>query len=101
MKQLTVISGKGGTGKTSITAALASLAEKIVVADCDVDAADLHLIMKPDVKKTMNFQGLKIAEIDKNLCGLCISFCVNQLMLLRQPRPCCSISLFCFSLARN
>lgn len=71
MKQLTVISGKGGTGKTSITAALASLAEKIVVADCDVDAADLHLIMKPDVKKTIDFQGLKIAEVDKKSCIKC------------------------------
>ena len=51
MKQLTVISGKGGTGKTSITAAFASLAKNAVFADCDVDAADLHLILKPNVKK--------------------------------------------------
>jgi len=71
MKQLTVISGKGGTGKTSITAAFASLAKNAVFADCDVDAADLHLILKPDVKKTMGFHGLKIASVDKEMCNEC------------------------------
>jgi MinD superfamily P-loop ATPase len=71
MKQLTVISGKGGTGKTSITAAFASLAEDAVFADCDVDAADLHLIFKPEVKQTMVFHGLKIAAIDKETCIDC------------------------------
>ncbi len=71
MKQLTVISGKGGTGKTSITAAFATLAENAVLADCDVDAADLHLILKPAVKKTMGFRGLPIACVDKNLCIDC------------------------------
>lgn len=71
MKQLTIISGKGGTGKTSITAAFASLAETTVFADCDVDAADLHLILKPEIKKTMRFQGLKIASIDNDKCTNC------------------------------
>ena len=71
MKQLTVISGKGGTGKTSITAAFASLAKNAVFADCDVDAADLHLIFKPEIKKTMGFHGLKIADIDKEKCIDC------------------------------
>lgn len=71
MKELTVISGKGGTGKTSITAAFASLAENAVIADCDVDAADLHLILKPKVKKIMKFHGLKIASIDKKFCIYC------------------------------
>jgi MinD superfamily P-loop ATPase len=70
VKQLAVISGKGGTGKTSITAAFAALAKNAVLADCDV-AADLHLILKPKIKKTMKFQGLKIASIDKNLCIDC------------------------------
>ena len=55
MKQLTIISGKGGTGKTSITASFASLATNSVFADCDVDAADLHLIFKPKIKKKMIF----------------------------------------------
>ena len=71
MKHLTVISGKGGTGKTSITAAFASLSDNAVFADCDVDAADLHLILKPDIKKTTAFHGLKIASIDKELCTDC------------------------------
>ncbi|MBN2602853.1 MAG: 4Fe-4S binding protein [Candidatus Thermoplasmatota archaeon] len=71
MKQLTVISGKGGTGKTSITAAFASLAKNAVFADCDVDAADLHLIFKPEIKKTMGFHGLKVADIDKEKCIYC------------------------------
>ena len=71
MKQLTIISGKGGTGKTSITAALASLAKNSLFADADVDAADLHLILKPKIEKTMRFHGLKIADIDKEKCIVC------------------------------
>jgi MinD superfamily P-loop ATPase len=71
MKQLCVISGKGGTGKTSITAAFASLVKNAVLADCDVDAADLHLILKPDIKKTIDFHGLNIADIDKGICIDC------------------------------
>jgi MinD superfamily P-loop ATPase len=71
MKQLTIISGKGGTGKTSITAAFGSLAKKAVFADCDVDAADLHLIFKPEIKKTIHFHGLKIASLDKDKCIDC------------------------------
>ena len=71
IKQITVISGKGGTGKTTITAAFASIAKDAVFADCDVDAADLHLILKPIVKKTMEFNGLKIASIDKEKCTKC------------------------------
>ena len=66
-----MISGKGGTGKTSITAAFASLAKNAVLADCDVDAADLHLILKPSIKKTIGFHGLKIASIDKDQCIDC------------------------------
>ena len=51
MREIVVISGKGGTGKTSITASFAYIGgEDIVVADCDVDAADMHLLLKPDVK---------------------------------------------------
>jgi MinD superfamily P-loop ATPase len=78
MKQLTVISGKGGTGKTTLTAAFASLTENAVFADCDVDAADLHLILKPDIKKTQIFTGLKVAVLDNAKCiecGKCIEHC--------------------------
>ncbi len=71
MKQVTVISGKGGTGKTSITAAFASLANNAVLADCDVDAADLHLILKPRVLESTIFHGLKIAHINKDRCIGC------------------------------
>jgi len=81
MKQLTIISGKGGTGKTSITAAFAALAQNAVFADCDVDAADLHLILKPTIKHTKIFSGLKLATIDDNRCthcGLCKTHCVFQ-----------------------
>ena len=78
MKQLTIISGKGGTGKTTITAAFASLAQGAVLADCDVDAADLHLILAPDVKETKEFCGLKVARRDPDECigcGKCLEHC--------------------------
>lgn len=71
MKELTIISGKGGTGKTSITAAFASLAKSKVMADCDVDAADLHLILKPEIKYREKFYGGRIAYINKDLCTEC------------------------------
>ncbi len=71
MKQVVVISGKGGTGKTTITASLASLAKPTVIADCDVDAPDLHLILKPEVKQRQDFQGRSKAVIDKDLCTEC------------------------------
>lgn len=79
MKQLTVISGKGGTGKTSIAAAFASLADNAVLADCDVDAADLHLLLDPSVEQTMDFTGLPVASIDSEgciACGRCREHCV-------------------------
>lgn len=71
IKQLTIISGKGGTGKTSIAGAFASIAKNAVFADCDVDAADLHLILKPDIKETMEFSGLKLPCKDPEKCVDC------------------------------
>ncbi len=71
MKEIVVISGKGGTGKTSITASFATLAKNAVFADCDVDAPDLHLILKPKIKKIMKFHGLKIPSINKDICIDC------------------------------
>jgi len=78
MKQITVISGKGGTGKTTITAALTSIMDKVIVADCDVDAPDLHLLLKPQVIETEEFTGSKVASINKEKCiscGLCKDNC--------------------------
>lgn len=78
MKEIVVLSGKGGTGKTSITAALASVVENAVFCDCDVDAADLHLIFNPTVKEKHVFQGAWEASIDKDkctACGICVDEC--------------------------
>lgn len=66
-----MISGKGGTGKTVITASFASLARSKVMADCDVDAADLHLLLHPQIKETYNFEGGKLAVIDRERCVEC------------------------------
>lgn len=71
MKELVVISGKGGTGKTSIVAAFASLAKNAVLADCDVDAADLHLVLEPSIKETYDFSGGKRASIITDRCIGC------------------------------
>jgi len=79
MKEIVVISGKGGTGKTSITAALAFLAGKdAVLADCDVDAADMHLLMQPDFAGSEDFYSGEVAEIiqeDCTQCGKCMEVC--------------------------
>jgi MinD superfamily P-loop ATPase len=71
MKQLTILSGKGGTGKTTLTASLAVLARNATIADCDVDAPDLHMLMHPEVIKTQEFKGSKLAVIDKTKCDNC------------------------------
>ncbi|MDA3792981.1 MAG: ATP-binding protein [Elusimicrobia bacterium] len=78
MKEVLVISGKGGTGKTSITAALAVLQKRIAVADCDVDAPDLHILLKPRRKSEEEFIGMKEAFIDHSKCtncGICYEVC--------------------------
>jgi MinD superfamily P-loop ATPase len=71
MKQITIISGKGGTGKTTLVASFAALAENIVIADCDVDAPDLHLLLHPEIIKKEEFKGLKVAAMDKTKCTEC------------------------------
>ena len=78
MKQIVIISGKGGTGKTVITASFAVLAKNKVMADCDVDAADLHLLLYPDIKERHEFRSRKKAYIDQEKCiqcGKCLSLC--------------------------
>ena len=71
MKQLTIISGKGGTGKTTVAASFAELISDKVMGDCDVDAADLHLLLHPQVRHEGLFKGLKIARIDPQECIQC------------------------------
>jgi MinD superfamily P-loop ATPase len=78
MKELVVISGKGGTGKTSLVAAFASLAQNKVLCDADVDAADLHLIMEPRIREEHDFESGHTAIIDLDTCtecGLCRELC--------------------------
>src|SRR3989339_1209251 len=71
MKQIVVISGKGGTGKTVITASLAALARNKVMVDCDVDAADLHLLLRATIRERHEFRSGKTALIDRELCTRC------------------------------
>ncbi len=78
MRELVILSGKGGTGKTSITSAFASLATNKVLCDADVDAADLHLILNPDFGQSHDFRGGNEAVIDQDRCvqcGRCIEVC--------------------------
>jgi len=78
VKELVVISGKGGTGKTSIVGSFAALADGKVLADCDVDAADLHLILNPEIRVREPFAGGKRARIDAarcTACGECLERC--------------------------
>ena len=78
MKELTIISGKGGTGKTSVVASFAVLARNKVMADADVDAADLHLILTPEIKHEEDFKGGRTAQIDLERCiecGDCLERC--------------------------
>jgi len=78
VKQITVLSGKGGTGKTTLVASFAALTQKTVITDCDVDAPDLHLLLRPQIVQTQKFIGSKVAVIDKEKCiqcGKCEELC--------------------------
>jgi MinD superfamily P-loop ATPase len=78
MEELVIISGKGGTGKTSVTASFAVLADRPVIADCDVDAADLHLVLSPRREERHDFIGGKQARIKADgciACGKCQELC--------------------------
>jgi len=70
-KEIVVISGKGGTGKTSIVASFAALAKNVVISDCDVDAADLHLVLSPRIRERGDFSGGVKVEIDQEKCTGC------------------------------
>lgn len=78
MQEITILSGKGGTGKTTLAAALISLAKNAVFVDSDVDAADLFLILKPHIQKTIPFESGWLAEIEQEKCtrcGKCKQYC--------------------------
>lgn len=88
MKELVVISGKGGSGKTSVVASLAALARRCVLVDCDVDAADLHLIFEPKVVRRENFTGGSKARIKPShctACGKCVELCRFDAIYLDGP----------------
>lgn len=77
-KEVVVISGKGGTGKTSLTASFAALASDVVLADCDVDAADLHLVLAPEERERHAFWSgheARIRQEDCRSCGRCFDLC--------------------------
>jgi MinD superfamily P-loop ATPase len=77
-KELVIVSGKGGTGKTTVTASLAAMAKDRVVADCDVDAADLHLLLEPRLQEATPFVGGRKAQINPEQCincGQCFTNC--------------------------
>ena len=72
MKQLLILSGKGGTGKTTVASAFIKLSQASVFADCDVDAPNLHLVMEQDSKPAVSdYFGMPIANIDPELCIKC------------------------------
>lgn len=78
MKEIVILSGKGGTGKTSVVGSLAVLVKNKVLVDCDVDAADLHLLLNPETKEDNEFWSGQTAVIDENKCiqcGLCQDIC--------------------------
>lgn len=73
MKEIVIISGKGGTGKTSLAASFAVLAgDSAVVADCDVDAADMHLVLSPDYAVRNDFFSGTIARVEADKCTGCM-----------------------------
>jgi MinD superfamily P-loop ATPase len=92
MKQLVILSGKGGTGKTTVAAALAHLASEempIVLADADVDAANLELVLSPQVQETHDFVSGKLAVIDPDACtacGICAEVCRFE-AVIASPSP--------------
>jgi MinD superfamily P-loop ATPase len=78
MQHMVVLSGKGGTGKTTVVGALAALWQKLILVDCDVDASNLHLITRPEIREEHSFKGTRKASIDVtgcNGCGICLDYC--------------------------
>ena len=89
VRQLALVSGKGGTGKTSLTAAFAHLAAPAVVVDADVDAADLHLVLAPSERERHDYHALPVAHIDQAAClncGTCLTTCRFEAIARRRGR---------------
>jgi len=100
MKEVVVLSGKGGTGKTSIAGCFAALARNKVLADCDVDAADLHLLLQPKYRRNEEFWSGQSAYIDDKTCtgcGLCEELCrFNAIRNLKVDPTSCEGCGFCY-----
>ncbi|HPC33554.1 MAG TPA: ATP-binding protein [Syntrophales bacterium] len=95
-KEITILSGKGGSGKTTVTGALAALGRNLVLVDADVDAPDLHLLLQPRIKKRAEFYGTKKAKIMAAPCincGLCVAAC--RFEAIAQGEPPVIPPLFC------
>jgi MinD superfamily P-loop ATPase len=99
MKEVVVLSGKGGTGKTSIVGSFATLAKSKVLVDCDVDAADLHLLLQPVIAEKHEFWSGQVASIDEEKCtrcGLCQELCrFKAIVDFRVERVSCEGCGFC------
>ena len=100
MKEIVVLSGKGGTGKTSIVGSFAAIAESKVLGDCDVDAADLHLLLSPTVIESNEFWSGQVAVIDEEKCtrcGLCQDIChFNAISDFKVDPVSCEGCTFCY-----
>lgn len=100
MKEVVVLSGKGGTGKTSIVGSFAAIAGKKIMVDCDVDAADLHLLLKPVLREEHEFWSGQVAFIDEqkcNRCGLCQEVCrFNAIKDFKVDKTSCEGCGFCY-----
>ena len=100
MQEIVVLSGKGGTGKTTIVASFAAIAQDKVLVDCDVDAADLHLLLQPNAQKSEEFWSGKTAFIDKKYCtgcGICEQVCrFDAISNLKVDPVSCEGCGFCF-----
>ncbi|HIE17088.1 MAG TPA: (4Fe-4S)-binding protein [Dehalococcoidia bacterium] len=100
MKEVVVLSGKGGTGKTCIVGCFAALADSKVLVDCDVDAADLHLLLNPLIQENHEFRSGQVAVIDDQRCtkcGLCQELCRFEAIKDSQVDPiACEGCALCF-----
>lgn len=94
IKEIVVISGKGGTGKTTITSSLIPYFQDIVIGDCDVDAPNLQILFNPQNSEKESFYGMKKAKLDRELCidcGKCYEVC--RFDAIENPKKCESCSI--------